>query len=574
MREHSLDFYLVPSSDDHQNEYVPDCWQRRRFISGFSGSAGDVLIGLEGAWLWTDSRYWLQAADELDDRVFTLQRSGADGVPTIEAWLQQNAAGARVGTDPRVVSSAFARKLVALLEVGGGTLAAQELNLVDAIRPQPLGLPAGAASALELQFAGESVADKLGRIRSCLAERDCDALVLTALDAVAWSFNVRGRDVDFNPVLLAYGLIERDAARLFVDESKLDDDVREHLRSAGVGVEPYSSYSAALRGLAGSVWLDPATASAWVAEQVEQSAARAVREPSPVARMKSLKNATERDGMRAAHLRDGVALVRFLHWLQSAWQGGALDEYTASQRLDELRASGEHFRDLSFPTISGFGPNGAIVHYRVTPENAAKIGDSAPYLVDSGAQYLDGTTDVTRTVHLGTPRRIEQEHYTRVLRGHLALRHTLFPRGTSGAQLDAIARRPLWEAGLDYGHGTGHGVGCYLNVHERPPTIAPRATTGGLEPDMVVSNEPGLYQEGEYGIRIENLLLVREVASGFCEFEDLTLAPYARVLIARDLLSEQEVGHVDDYHARVRSALAPLLDEAARAWLEAETAPL
>lgn len=569
MRDAGVDFYLVPSSDDHGNEYVPDCWQRRRFISGFSGSAGDALVGLDEAWQWADSRYWLQAEKELDAGAFTLVRWGAPGEPTLEEWLERQPRGARVGVDPRVLSLEVARKLEAALARSGGSLVTLDANLVDAVRKSRPARPASAATLLDETYSGRSTADKLAALRAELAERGCAAHVLTATDAVAWTFNLRGRDVSYNPILLAYAVIERDRARLFIAPAQVADEVSAELESAGVEVAAYDALADALGRLGGRVWIDPSSASLWVSNAI---ATERLEAESPVSRMKACKNPTELAGMRAAHLRDGVALVRFLCWLEGAWASG-LDELTASQRLDALRAEGELFQEPSFPTISGFGPNGAVVHYRVTAGSALRIDDSALYLVDSGAQYLDGTTDVTRTVHLGAPREAECSHYTRVLRGHLALRHTRFPRSANGAQLDAIARRPLWEAGLDYGHTTGHGVGCYLNVHERPPGIGPRVS-GGFEPGMVVSNEPGFYLAGEYGIRIENLVCVIEDGDGFLGFDDLTLAPYARRLIAKHDLSDWEIAAVDAYHLRVRERLAPRLDDETRAWLERETAPL
>ena len=571
MRHHDVALYLVPSSDDHGNEYVPEFWQRRRFVSGFSGSAGDALIGLHEAWLWADSRYWLQAESELDVDVFTLMRHGSPGTPTLEEWLRAHADGRDVGVDPRVVSLELARKLEAAAAQAGGSLRAIDPNLVDAVWDGRAPRPASPAVVLDERYAGRSAAEKLSDLRAALAERGCGALVVAATDAVAWTLNLRGSDIAYNPILLAYALVEAEGARLFIAPGQVGEDARAHLARCGVEVEPYEGLGAALRALSGRVWIDPAAASLWIANEIAASGADTFEAESPVARMKARKNAVELAGMRAAHLRDGVALVRFLHWLDAERPAG-LDELSASRQLDSFRAEGENFRDLSFPTISGFGPNGAVVHYRATAETALPVDDSAPYLVDSGGQYLDGTTDVTRTVHLGTPRDVQRSHYTRVLRGHLALRHTRFPRTANGAQLDAIARRPLWEAGLDYGHTTGHGVGCYLNVHERPPGIGPRAM-GAFEPGMVVSNEPGLYLTGEYGIRIENLVCVVEDSDGFLAFDDLTLVPYCRKLIAKGELAAHEVEAVDAYHARVRESLAPQLDTDAREWLRRETAP-
>jgi len=572
MRRHDVGLYLVPSSDDHGSEYVPEFWARRRFVSDFSGSAGDALIGLDGAWLWTDSRYWLQAEGEIDGDVFTLMRQGAPDTPTLEAWLRDHADGRVVGVDPRVVSLEAARKLDKAAAEAGASLRAVDANLVDPVWEARPARPASSAVVLDECHAGRSAADKLSDLRAALARRGCGAHVLSATDAVVWLFNLRGSDVAYNPILLAYALVEADAARLFIAAEQVDEGVRAHLADFGATVEPYEALGPALRGLSGRVWIDPAAASLWISNEIAASEAEPLEAESPVAKMKALKNDVELAGMRAAHVRDGVALVRFLHWLDASRPAG-LDELSASQRLDALRAEGEKFRGLSFPTISGFGPNSAVVHYRVTQQTALPVDDTAPYLVDSGAQYLDGTTDVTRTIHLGRPRAVERSHYTRVLRGHLALRHTRFPRNANGAQLDAIARRPLWDAGLDYGHGTGHGVGCYLNVHERPPGISARST-GGFEPGMVVSNEPGLYLAGEYGIRIENLVCVVEHGEGFLAFDDLTLAPYCRKLIAKDELTTQEIEGVDGYHARVRESLSPRLEPDARAWLERETAPL
>ena len=579
MRAHDLHFYLVPSSDAHRNEYVPDCWQRRAFVSGFSGSAGEALIGREGAWLWTDSRYWLQAERQLDGARWELMRSGRRDVPSLEDWLEQAAKGATVGVDPRVITQYRARQLEKKLLAGEGTLRSIDENQVDASHADLPPLPRGEAHVLDDSFTGASVGQKLLRIRERMEERDCDWLVLTTLDAIAWSFNVRGRDVDYNPLLISYALLGRDDAVLFVDAAKIGADVAAHLERAGVRSEPYAAVGDALPALTGRVWIDPREASWWVGMLLEQSQAEVVEETGPIALMKARKNDTEIAGMRAAHVRDGAALVRFLHWIEGAW-GEGLDELGAAEQLERFRGEGERFQGLSFPTISGFAGNGAIVHYGVTRESAARIHDGALYLVDSGAQYLDGTTDVTRTVHLGTPTAEECRHYTRVLKGHLALRAARFPLGTTGVQLDVLARSALWQAGLDYGHGTGHGVGHYLNVHEGPQSISSRGTVA-LEPGMIVSNEPGLYLPDRYGIRIENLLLVVQVQSAdetgsvpFYGFEDLTWVPYCRVLIDTGLLDRFEIAAIDAYHQEVCEVLQGTLPAGASDWLSRETAPL
>ncbi len=581
MRARNIDYYVVPSSDDHQSEYVPDCWQRRPWITGFSGSMGDALVGLDGAWLWADSRYWLQADDQLDPEVWRLVKMGARDVPKMHDWLANNAAGRVVGLDPKVMGLKAAKSFADAIEGAGGTLELLEDNLIDAVWSDRPELPLEPAVVWPDRFAGRSVADKLGDVREALAKEASTALVVTTLDAVAWLFNVRGSDVSFNPVLVSYALVTGETATLFVDSRKVDAEVRAQLVDAGVTLAEYDAFGRGLDRLSsGRVWVDETYGSRWVVDRLESAGADVHTARSPLMLLKAVKNDTEQDGMRAAHVRDGAAVVRYLYWLRSAWQGGELDEIAASDQLERYRTQREHFRGLSFDTISGFAGNGAIVHYRATPESAKVLDDSALYLVDSGGQYLDGTTDITRTVHLGTSTATEREHYTRVLRGHLALRHARFPRGTSGGQLDALARVPLWEAGLSYGHGTGHGVGCYLNVHQGPHGISTRYTSVALEPGMVVSNEPGYYLEGAYGIRIENLCLVvedlpeRDGEEPYYAFEDLTLAPYARDPIDVAQLSRREIGWVDAYHALVFETLAPLLPEAEREWLRAETAPL
>ncbi len=580
MAADQVDFYLVPSADAHQNEYVPACWQRRAFVSGFTGSAGDALIGLERAWLWTDSRYWLQAEQQLDPALYELQRGGGPGVPTLVEWLAENAKGAGVGVDPRVISLSMARELREKLAPAEGVLHGIERNYVDAVWAEAPALPCAEARVLDTEYAGRSAADKLEILRESLAAKDCRWLLLTTLDAIAWTFNLRGRDVAFNPLLISYALIGPEEATLFVDPAKLTPEVTDHLATCEVAQRRYDEFGPALDGLSGRVWLDAKTASLWASERIEASGAEIHEERDPVQLLKARKNPVEQAGMRAAHVRDGGALVRFLHWLEGAW-GEGLDEIGAAEHLERLRSEGERFQGLSFPTISGFGAHGAIVHYGASPESSAKIDDSALYLVDSGAQYLDGTTDVTRTIHLGTPTAEERRHYTLVLKGHLALRHACFPKGTTGAQLDVLARRALWQAGLDYGHGTGHGVGHYLNVHEGPQGISPRSTEVALEPGMIVSNEPGLYLADRYGIRIENLVLVVEKVSAeasgsvpFYGFEDLTFVPHCRKLIDPSLLERWEIEALDTYHEQVLRTLSDSLPRATREWLLRETAPI
>jgi len=575
MVERKLDYYLVPSSDDHQNEYVPARWQRRAFVSGFDGSAGDALIGCESAWQWTDSRYHLQAEQQLDPETFELMRLGEPHVPALSKWLGEHANAAVVGVDPRVISLAVARTLQTALAGCEGRLEAIEENLVDQVWGTAPALSDEAATRLDEQFSGRSVADKLAAIRKALTQARCDSLLVTTLDAIAWTLNLRGRDIAFNPLVISYLWLGQHDACFFVDLDKLDAQTRKELSEAGIRCERYEAFGPAVGELSGRVWLDPKQASWWVAQRLNKAPASAHEADNPIDLMKAVKNDVELCGMLAAHQRDALALVRFFQWLEAAAGDDSLDEFAAAEQLEAFRSEGAHFQGLSFPTISGFAGNGAIVHYGVSPGSAAKIDDSSLYLVDSGAQYLDGTTDVTRTLHLGTPTPEQRRHYTLVLKGHLALRHARFPAGTTGAQLDILARKALWDEGLDYGHGTGHGVGHYLNVHEGPHSISSRSTDVALQAGMVVSNEPGLYLRDRYGIRIENLVyVIQGEESGFLCFADLTLVPYARKLIETALLSETERDAVNQYQQRVYSALADDLEPGTRAWLELETAAL
>ncbi|MCC6623990.1 MAG: aminopeptidase P family protein [Deltaproteobacteria bacterium] len=588
LAQRQLDFFLVPSSDAHQSEYLPGAWQRRAWLTGFTGSMGNALVGREEAWLWADSRYWLQAAAELDAACWQLMRQGAHGVPSIPRHLGAIAAGKRVGFDPKLSSPSEAKELERALSEAGAELVAVADNLVDLAWDELGGRPAlpnNPATVWPDELAGARVADKLAELRQGTAALGASHLVMTTLDEIAWAMNIRGSDVDFNPVVIAWAIVSPDAATLFIDAVKVGPDVRAHLEVAGVSLAPYDGFGAALAALDGKVVVDKDAGNQWILDVLDGPRAgaagarsRVVLARSPVMLPRAKKNQRELEGMRHAHERDAVAVVRFLHWLEAAWSTG-LDELSAAARLEGFRAEGERFRGLSFDTIAGFADNGAIVHYRASPATNKPIDDSTLFLLDSGAQYLDGTTDITRTLHLGVPTDRQREHYTRVLKGHLALRRARFPRGTTGTQLDALARLPLWEVGLNYGHGTGHGVGAHLSVHQGPHRISPAANDVGLEPGMIVSNEPGFYLAGQYGIRIENLVTVvdLDVDHGFGPFygfDDLTLVPYCRRLIDLALLTPQERAEVDAYHARVRDRIARRLPADARHWLERETAPL
>jgi Xaa-Pro aminopeptidase len=587
MGRHELAAYVVPSTDPHQSEYVPPVWQRRAWISGFSGSAGTAVITRDSARLWTDSRYWLQAARQLEGSCFELMRQGDADVPNVGRWLASVLVeGEAVGIDPRLLSVETWRDWKRQLERAEARLVAVDENLVDAAWVDRAPLPSAPMLALGTEFAGRDHCEKLADLRAALEKERCDAHVITALDSIAWLFNVRGRDIECNPLAISYAIVSRSQARLFVAREKITEAVAEHL-GAAVDVEPYESFAAELDQLArdhARVWIDPHATSVWVAERLAPEAASGAtlhEEASPIVLAKAVKNEVELGGMRACHVRDGAAVCRFLRWVEESVRGGErLDEVDCHGRLEAFRAEGKHFQGESFPTISAFGPNAAIVHYRAQRPDCAVLEPNNLYLVDSGAQYLDGTTDITRTIALGEPTDEQRESFTRVLKGCIAVATVRFPTGTSGAPLDALARRPLWDGGRDFGHGTGHGVGHFLCVHEGPHGIALRSSKTALRPGMIVSDEPGYYKAGEYGIRIENLVEVVPAGEGadgqpFLGFRELTLCPIDKRCIDPSLLSAEERDWLDRYHARVRQELAPeLADPADRAWLERSTEPL
>ena len=582
MREHGVAAYLVPSSDPHQSEYVPEHWARRQWASGFTGSAGDLVVALEGGGgLWTDGRYHLQARQQLRGTGIRLFPVGEEDVPTIERQLAKTLPReAAVGVDPAVIGMRRARRISRTLADAGVAFKPIDENLVDAVRgPVPGRRARARVVALPTRFAGETSASKLRRVRRAMREHEADALLVTTLDAIAWLFNVRGSDVAYNPVVIAYAVVTPDEAVLHVDRGKLDAGAEAHLRRTA-RIEPYAGLRRTLRGLArrkAAVWTDPETTSLMCARRLD--GARPILAPSPIPRMKARKNDVELAGIRAAHRRDGAAMVRFLRWLDRAVPAGGVTEMSAAAKLDGLRSTGEHFRGLSFPTIAGYADHGAIIHYSVDEASDVPLRPEGLFLVDSGAHYLDGTTDITRTLLLGgRPTGAQRDAYTRVLKGHIAIATARFPTGTTGARLDTLARAALWQSGRDYAHGTGHGVGAFLNVHEGPQSISHRSTSVPLEPGNVQSNEPGYYEPGEFGIRIENLVEVVKdetvAPRDFLRFDTLTLCPIEKRLVDPGLLSEGERGWLDSYHARVLETLGPDLDRGERAWLERACAPL
>ena len=580
-----LDGFVVPLTDEHMSEYVGAYAQRLAWLTGFQGSAGSAVVLPEEAAIFTDGRYTLQVREQVDGDDWQFV-----GVPqdSIAGWLADHAAdGARIGYDPWLHTSTWVAEARAALADRGAELVAVDTNPVDAVWPDR---PRRSDAALTIQgdaLAGLSSAAKRAAVGDWLTQRRADAVVLTALDSIAWALNVRGGDIDHTPVGLAYAIVNADGSTdLFVAPDKLDEAVRQHLGNA-VRVHERTAFAPALGRFAGKrVAADPERAVAAIFDALAAGGAKVLPLRDPVVLAKALKNPTEVAGHRAASVRDGAALTRFLRWVEAACADGSQTELSAAAKLLEFREATGLLKGTSFSTISATGAHGAIPHYHVTEASNAPILPGQLFLIDSGGQYADGTTDVTRVMPIGAPSAEMRDRFTRVLKGHIAIATAVFPDGTVGGQIDSFARRPLWEAGLDFGHGTGHGIGSYLMVHEGPQRIAPPNYPGGaaMEPlraGMLISNEPGYYKAGDYGIRIENLVLtvVRPVPGGdpdrtMLGFETLTLAPIERDLIDPALLTRDELSWLDAYHAMVAQALGPVLDGQDRAWLVSKCAPI
>ena len=583
LKADKLDGFVVPLTDEHMSEYVGSYAQRLAWLTGFQGSAGSAVVLPEEAAIFVDGRYTLQVRSQVDGKDWSYQ-----SVPETSAadWLKEHAPqGGRIGYDPWLHSRDWVKKATEALAARGAELVAVAQNPIDKVwsdRPE--------ASKAHLivqpdEYAGRSSADKRHEIADWLEKQGADAAVLSALDSIAWAFNVRGADVARTPVALAFALVRSDGtADLYVDPEKVSAEVRQHLGN-GVRLHDRDAFEGALTELSGkTVAVDPERAVAAIFEALDKAGARIVAVRDPTILPKAIKNPVEIAGQKAAQERDGAAISRFLRWVEEEAPKGEIDELTASDRLEALRRENPEIRDLSFDTISGAGPNGAIVHYKSSEKTNRKLETGTLYLVDSGGQYVDGTTDITRTVAIGEPTQEMRDRFTRVLKGHIAVATAIFPKGTRGSQLDSFARRPLWEAGLDYAHGTGHGVGSFLSVHEGPQRISPvgSAQSGGDEPlkaGMILSNEPGYYKTGEYGIRIENLVLVVEKPIEGAEketlgFETLTFAPIERRLVDVSMLSDSELEWLNDYHAGVLARIGPRLEGEDKAWLERQCAPL
>ncbi len=574
-----LDGFLVPHEDEYDNEYLPDCNERLLWISGFSGSAGAAIVMKDRAAVFVDGRYTLQIRQQADAEIFDYRDLVEEG---LSGWIENHAkAGEKIGYDARLHSPASLKRLKICANRAGVELVSVETNPIDTAWTDRPAAPMAQINPQPMEFAGEEHGSKRHRIGIAVERGAADAAVITAPPSIAWLFNIRGGDVSRAPLPLAAAIINKDGtATLFVEPEKLTDETRTHLGNE-VAVRPESEFAAGLKEMQGkTVRVDPSTASAWVYDQLNAGGASVQELEDPVMRPKAAKNAAEVNGSRQAHIRDGAAITKFLHWLDTEAQSGEIDEIQAARKLEEIRMELPELRDLSFDTISGAQGNAAFAHYRVSEDSNLKLVPGSLYLVDSGGQYPDGTTDITRTVPIGQPTAEMRTQFTRVLKGHIALSRVRFPVGTTGTQLDTLARLPLWEAGFDYDHGTGHGVGAFLSVHEGPQRISKAPSAVALEPGMIVSNEPGYYKEDGYGIRVENLQVVSPAKAlpggerDMLGFETLTMAPIHKDLIDLHLLTPAELAWMDAYHADVRTRILPLVEGAVADWLLKATEPL
>lgn len=575
-REH-LDAFIFPSTDPHNSEYVPDRWKGREWISGFNGSAGTAVVTMHAAALWTDSRYFIAAEQQLADTEFVLMRERVAGTPTISEWLGKvlsDINGATVGVDGMVNTAADVEALISDLRQQGGITVRTNFDPLAVIWTNQPPIPTTPIEVHSLEYAGESTTSKLSRIRIALRSLHADGMLVSALDDIAWTLNLRGSDVHCNPVFVSYLLIDTKTTTLFINDEKLTPDVKAYLTAQGVQTAPYNHIKDALRNYDEyNILLDPNVISYTLFKQVRTQ--EIVRASSPIPAMKAIKNEIEVEGFRRAMIRDGVALVKFLRWLQTAVAKGQETEISVAEKLTALRAEQPLFRSISFDTIAGYESHGAIVHYEATPETDAPLKPHGFLLLDSGAQYQDGTTDITRTIALGELTEEQREVYTLVLKGHIQLELAKFPSGASGTQIDALAREAMWRKGFNFLHGTGHGVGSFLNVHEGPHQIRMEYRPAPLLPFMTVTDEPGLYLEGKFGVRIENILLIKPYMTTpfgeFLQMEPLTLCPIDTAPIVRGMLLDEEVEWLNGYHQYVFDKLSPYLQGADLDWLRAAT---
>ena len=580
MRANGFSAFVFPSSDPHNSEYVADHWKSREWISGFTGSAGTAVVTLNRAALWTDSRYFIAAAEQLAGTEYRLMKLRVEGTPTVCEWLADELAAYEkpvVGLDGNVNSFAEVATLTQELATRGNIRVRTDADPMATLWTDRPVIPGHKVCLHPLKYAGETTASKISRIRKILAVRGADGLLVTALDEIAWVLNLRGSDVHCNPVFVSYLLITPGNVTLYINEEKLPEEVRHCLAAGNIAVEPYGAVAGGLEHYPGRhLLVDDSTTNHILVSALQRG--KAVFGESPVPGMKAVKNRVEQDGFRAAMLRDGIAMVKFLAWLKPAVEAGGQTEMSLDRRLTALRAEQPLFKGISFDTIVGYEAHGAIVHYEATPATDAPIEPHGLVLIDSGAQYEDGTTDITRTIALGRLTEEQRRIYTLVLKGHIQLALCRFPSGVCGSQIDAIAREPMWREGYNYLHGTGHGVGSYLNVHEGPHQIRMEWRPAPLRAGMTVTDEPGLYLEGKFGVRIENTLLIVPAATTpfgeFLGFETLTLAPIDTTPVLPDMLTAEERQWLNSYHRRVRETLSPYLSAAEAAWLKAAARPL
>lgn len=576
MSDKGIDAYIVPSSDPHMSEYVAAHWEGRKWLSGFTGSAGTLVITQDSCGLWTDGRYYVQAEKQLEGTGIRLFKFGMEGVKSFTEWIADTLGqGECVGMDGKLFSVSQVRNMEKIFSKKG-ILINKEHDLLMGIWKDRPAIPRETVFVHDMVYAGRTAAQKIEDVREMMAQKGANYHLISSLDDIAWLYNIRGGDVAYNPVAISYALISEEKAWLFINEDKVPAPVREHLRDNGVGIEDYErieSYLSRL-GRGDTILLDPQRVNSWLYDSIGREA-RIEEDTAITTILKAVKNQVEIENLKKAHIKDGVAMVKFLCWLDNNLSKEEITEITVADKLEEFRSQQENYMGLSFPTIAGYGDHGAIVHYQADEESAYTLKPHGLLLIDSGCQYLEGTTDITRTIALGPTTPQQRSDYTLTLKGNIKLSRTRFLKGATGTNLDILARLYLWEHGIDYKHGTGHGVGYFLNVHEGPQSISPRISTVKLEEGMLVSNEPGVYREGSHGIRIENLLLVAgdiETEFGeFLRFEPVTLCPIDLAAVEPDLLDEEEKRWLNQYHERVYDTLSPLLDEKERLWLKDKT---
>ena len=574
MKQEKVDAFIFPSTDPHNGEYVSDHWKGREFISGFNGSAGTAVVTMDSAALWTDSRYFLAAEEQLQGTGFTLMKLKIEGTPSISEWLGQKLSqkdGAVVGIDGMVNSVDTVESLAAELRCQGGITIRTNFDPLYIIWTDRPSIPENKVEIHDLKYAGETAESKIRRIREELKKIHASGMLVSVLDDIAWTLNLRGSDVHCNPVAVAYLLVDESKVTLYVDSRKLGQEVKDYLKKAGITTDEYPNVVNGLRNYQGyNILMDPSETSYTLYKAYGERPK--IMAASPIPAMKAIKNEVEIEGYHNAMIKDGVAMVKFLRWLLPAVEKGGVTEMSADEKLTALRAQQPLFRDISFDTIAGYGEHGAIVHYEATPETDAELKAEGLLLLDSGAQYLDGTTDITRTIALG-PLTEEMKHvYTLVLKGHIDLQMCKFPANASGTQLDMLARQAMWREGLNYLHGTGHGVGSYLNVHEGPHQLRMEWKPAPLKSGMTVTVEPGLYLAGKFGVRTENTTLIRHYMTtefgDFLEIEPLTLCPIDKKPIVAEMLTPEEIQWLDEYHKTVYEKLSPYLDDDDLVWLE------